>query len=56
MVLIIRHETTATSSWALLFIVRAFFTDTITVAIWTGFHVHLLQCDHPVLAVLFVFC
>ena len=26
--------------WALLFIVRAFFNDTITVAVWTGFHVY----------------
>jgi hypothetical protein len=25
----------------LLFIVRAFFNDTITVAVWTGFHVRL---------------
>jgi hypothetical protein len=28
--------------WALLFIVRAFFNDTITVAVWTGFHVRLM--------------
>ena len=41
----------ATASWALLFIVRAFFNDTITVAVWTGFHVRLLQCGHtPVVA------
>ena len=35
-----RHQaqTTATARWALLFIVRAFFNDTVTVAVWTGFH------------------
>jgi hypothetical protein len=38
-VVVIRYETTATARWALLFIVRAFFNDTITVAVWTGFHV-----------------
>jgi len=38
-VVIIRYETTATTRWALLFIVRAFFNDPITVAVWTGFHV-----------------
>jgi hypothetical protein len=37
-VVVIRHETTATARWALLFIVSAFFNDTITVAVWTGFH------------------
>jgi hypothetical protein len=37
-VVVIRYETTATARWALLFIVRAFFNDTITVAVWTGFH------------------
>jgi hypothetical protein len=36
---VVRYETTATARWALLFIVRAFFNDTITVAVWTGFHV-----------------
>jgi hypothetical protein len=35
---VIRYETTATARWALLFIVRTFFDDTITVAVWTGFH------------------
>ena len=39
-VVVIRYETTATACWALLFIVRAFFNDTITVAVWTGFHVY----------------
>jgi hypothetical protein len=38
-VVVIRYETTATARWALLFIVRAFFNDTITVAVWTGFGV-----------------
>jgi hypothetical protein len=38
---IIRHETTAATRWALLFIVRAFFNDAIAVAVWTGFHVRL---------------
>jgi hypothetical protein len=38
-VVVIRYETTATARWALPFIVRAFFDDTITVAVWTGFHV-----------------
>jgi hypothetical protein len=34
--------------WALPFIVRAFFNDTITVAIWTGFHVRLMRMlPHP---------
>jgi hypothetical protein len=37
-VVVVRYETTATARWALLFIVRAFFNDTITVAVWTGFH------------------
>ena len=41
-VAVIRYETTATARWALLFIVRAFFNDTITVAVWTGFHVRLM--------------
>jgi hypothetical protein len=39
LLLVIRYETTATTRWALLFIVRAFFDDTVTVAVWTGFHV-----------------
>jgi hypothetical protein len=37
-VVVIGYETTATARWALLFIVGAFFNDTITVAVWTGFH------------------
>ena len=41
-VIVIPYETAATARWALLFIVRAFFNDTITVAVWTGFHVRLL--------------
>ena len=42
-VIVIRYETTATARWALLFIVRTFFNDTITVAVWTGFHVRLMR-------------
>jgi len=45
-VVVIRYETTATARWALLFIVRAFFDDTITVAVWTGFHARLMGCYH----------
>jgi hypothetical protein len=37
-IVIISYETAATARWALPFIVRAFFNDTITVAVWTGFH------------------
>jgi hypothetical protein len=37
-VVVVRYETKATARWALLFIVRAFFDDTIAVAVWTGFH------------------
>jgi hypothetical protein len=40
-------KTTATARWALLFIVRAF-NNTITVAVWTGFHVRLMgMLPHP---------
>jgi hypothetical protein len=47
-VVVIRYETTATARWALLFIVRAFFNDTITIAVWTGFHVRLSWgCSRP---------
>jgi hypothetical protein len=42
-VVVIRYETAATARWALLLIVRAFFNDTITVAVWTGFHVGLME-------------
>jgi hypothetical protein len=45
-VVVIRYNTTATARWALLFIVRAFFNDTITVAVWTGFHVRLMEMLH----------
>ncbi|MGA9085052.1 MAG: hypothetical protein WB390_21560 [Pseudolabrys sp.] len=41
-VIVIRYETTATARWALLFIVRALFNDTITIAVGTGFHVRLI--------------
>ena len=48
LVVVVRYETTATARWALLFIVRAFFNDTITVAVWTGFHVRLMgMLPHP---------
>jgi len=47
-VVVVRYETMATARWALLFIVCAFFNDTITVAIWTGFHVRLMRMlAHP---------
>ena len=47
-VVVIRYETTATARRALLFIVRAFFDDTITVAVWTGFHARLMgMLPHP---------
>ena len=46
-VVVIRYETTATARWALLFIVRAFFNDTITVAVWTCFHVCASLLPHP---------
>jgi hypothetical protein len=54
-VVVIRYETTATARWALLFIIRAFFNDTITVAVWAGFHVRLNggSCHTPMVAVLF---
>jgi len=40
-VVVIRYETTATARRALLLIVRAFFNNTITIAVWAGFHVCL---------------
>src|SRR5262245_22032509 len=40
-VVVIRHETTAAARGALLLIVRTFFNDAITVAVWTGFHLCL---------------
>ena len=42
LVVVVRYETAATARRALLFIVRAFFNDTIAVAVWTGFHVRLM--------------
>src|SRR5215510_3503488 len=42
-VIVIRYETTATARWTSPFIVRAFFNDTITVAVWTRFHVRLMH-------------
>src|SRR5215467_13368079 len=44
--IIIRHETTATACWALLLIVRTLSNDAITIAVWTGFHV-CLPVDTP---------
>jgi hypothetical protein len=41
-VAVVRYKTTPTACRALLFIVHAFFNDTIAVAVWTGFHVRLL--------------
>jgi hypothetical protein len=38
-VVIITYKPTAAARWALLLIVRAFFNDTITIAVGTGFHV-----------------
>jgi hypothetical protein len=47
-VIVIRYETTATARWTSPFIVRAFFNDTITVAVWTRFHVRLMRMlPHP---------
>jgi hypothetical protein len=47
-VIVIWYETTAAARWASLFIGRTFFNDTITVAIWTGFHVRLMRMlAHP---------
>src|SRR5262245_25074115 len=47
-VIVIRHETAATARWTLPFIFRAFFNDTITVAVRTGFHVRLMHMlPHP---------
>jgi hypothetical protein len=40
-IVIVRHEATASARWALLLIVSALFNDTITIAVWTGFHVRL---------------
>ena len=40
-VVVIRYETTAAARWTSLFIVSAFFNDTITVAVWTGLHLPL---------------
>ena len=42
LVVVVRYETAATARRALLFIVRAFFNDTIAVAVWTGFHMRLM--------------
>jgi hypothetical protein len=47
-VIVIRYETTATTRWTSPFIIRAFFNDTITVTVWTRFHVRLVgMIPHP---------
>ena len=47
-VIVIRYETIATARWTSPFIVRTFFNDTITVAVWTRFHVRLMRMlPHP---------
>ncbi len=46
-VAVIRYEATATARWALLLIVRAFFNNTITVAVWAGFNVLLGDVTTP---------
>jgi hypothetical protein len=43
LVVVIRYETTAAARWALLFIVRTFSNDAITVAVRASFHVCLLS-------------
>jgi hypothetical protein len=49
-VVVVRYETNATARWALPFIVCASFNDTITVAVWTGFHVRLMRMlPHPLI-------
>jgi hypothetical protein len=40
-VVVIGYETTAAARRALLFIVRPFFNNAITIAVWTGLHVRL---------------
>jgi len=42
-VVVVRYKTIPAARRALLFIVRAFFNDTITVAVWTGFHLRLAR-------------
>jgi hypothetical protein len=44
-IVIIGYVTTAAACAALLFIVRTFFNDTVTVAVWTSFH----SCLHVVM-------
>jgi hypothetical protein len=49
-IIVIRYETTATARWTSPFIVGAFFNDTITVAVWTRFHVRLMRMlPHPLM-------
>jgi hypothetical protein len=40
-VVVIRYETTAAARWASPFIVRIFFNDAFTVAVWTSFLCHV---------------
>jgi hypothetical protein len=44
MVVVVGYETKTTAGWALLFIVRAFFNNPITVAVCTVFHAGLIEC------------
>ena len=47
MAVVIRYETATTARWALPFIVGASLNDTITVAVWTGFHVPYAHVTTP---------
>ena len=47
MAVVIRYETATTARWALPFIVGASLNDTITVAVWTGFHVPYVHVTTP---------
>jgi hypothetical protein len=45
-VVVVRYETTTTARWALLFVVCAFFNDTVTIAVRTGFHAQVCYFVH----------
>jgi hypothetical protein len=49
MVVVIRYETKAAARWTLMFIVGTFINYTITIAVWTSFHVCLIK--RPLLAI-----
>jgi hypothetical protein len=40
-IIIVRHEATAATRWALLLIISTLSNDAITVAVWTGFGLHV---------------